>query len=113
MSNQFYEYSKGRFFEQFFYNGDKLVNQNAWCNHRSLRDIQRVFIIPGGFQITFTFIPLEVYSIEMLQPKKQDTSIIFIEVIEEKKRYMQEGLQEAYKDLKKRRTAIEDFINDE
>jgi len=70
MSNQFYEYSKARFFEQFFYNGEKLLNQSidssVSCNHRSLRDIQRIFIMPGGFQITFTFNPLGVYTIEML-----------------------------------------------
>ena len=57
MSNQFYEYSKARFFEQFFYNGENLMNDHQYCNHRCLRDIQRVFVIPGGFQITFTFIP--------------------------------------------------------
>ena len=49
MTNQFYEYSKARFLEQFFYNGDNLLNHNFACSHRSLKDIQRVFIIPGGF----------------------------------------------------------------
>lgn len=70
MSSAFFEYSKARFLEQFFYNGDKLLNNGPKCVHRSLKDINRIFLMPGGFQITFIFIPHEVYSIEMIQPKK-------------------------------------------
>jgi hypothetical protein len=33
--------------------------------------------MPNGFQITFTYIPQDVYQIEMIQPKKQDSSSIF------------------------------------
>jgi hypothetical protein len=47
MSNTLYEYSKARFLEQFFYN-DKLVNTGG-CPHRSMRDIQWIFTMPGGY----------------------------------------------------------------
>jgi len=68
MTNTLFEYSKARFLEQFFYNGDKLFNNNSnySCAHRSLKDINRIFILPGGYQITFSFITLEVYQIEMI-----------------------------------------------
>lgn len=66
MSNTFFEYSKARFFEQFFYNGDRIINSGHGCSHRSLKDVHRIFLMPGGFQITFTYIPLEVYQIEMI-----------------------------------------------
>jgi len=68
MTNSLFEYSKARFLEQFFYNGDKLFNSNGnyGCTHRSLKDINRIFIMPGGYQITFSFITLEVYQIEMI-----------------------------------------------
>jgi hypothetical protein len=49
MSNTFYEYSKARFLEQFFYNGDRLYNNSDVCSHRSLKDLNRVFIMPGGY----------------------------------------------------------------
>jgi len=61
MTNTFYEYSKARFLEQFFYNGEHLENIDAYCQHKSLREINRVFQMPGNYVITFTFIPLEVY----------------------------------------------------
>ena len=49
MSNTFYEYSKARFFEQFFYN-ETLINAGTHgCNHRSMRDIQWIFTVPGGY----------------------------------------------------------------
>lgn len=49
MSNTLFEYSRARFLEQFFYNGDKLVNTWPGCSHRSLKDINRIFIMPSGF----------------------------------------------------------------
>lgn len=64
MSNTLYEYSKARFLEQFFYN-DKLLNSGG-CSHRSMRDIQWIFTMPGGYQISFTYIGLEVFTIEMI-----------------------------------------------
>jgi len=63
VSNTLYEYSKARYLEQFFYN-DKLINTS--CPHRSLKDINWIFTMPGGYQITFSYIPTEVFSIEMI-----------------------------------------------
>lgn len=66
LSSTLYEYSKARFLEQFFYNGDNLVNSNVACNHKTLKDIQWIFMMPGGNQISFTYIPQEVFSIKMI-----------------------------------------------
>lgn len=113
MSNTFFEYSRARFLEQFFYNGDRLMNQWTGCNHRSLKDINRIFIMPSGFQITFTYIPLEVYQIEMIQPKKQDTSFLFKAEIEARKVKMIEFSKQAYSDLKTRMQKLMDFMKTE
>lgn len=100
MTNTFYEYSKARFLEQFFYNGDNLHNMDDICNHKSLKDINRVFVMPGNYVITFSFIPLEVYQIEMIQPKKQDTTAIFKQAIEQRKVKMLEFINVAFPELK-------------
>lgn len=100
MSNTFYEYSKARFLEQFFYNGDRLLNNNDVCCHRSLKDLNRVFIMPGGYQITFSFKALEVYQIEMIQPKKQDTRALYKHEIEIRKARMIDFCNHAYLELK-------------
>lgn len=113
MSNTFFEYSKARFLEQFFYNGDKLLNAGKQCRHKSLKDMHRIFIMPGGFQITFTFIPLEVYQIEMIQPKKQDTSALFKSEIEKRKFKMLEFVNQAYPELKGKMQVLIDFIRNE
>jgi hypothetical protein len=33
--------------------------------------------MPGGYQITFTYINLEVFTIEMIQPKNHNTTELF------------------------------------
>ncbi len=113
MTNSFYEYSKARFFEQFFYNGDRLLNLGDKCNHKSLKDISRIFIMPGNYQIKFTFIPLEVYQIEMIQPKKQDTAAVYKQAIEAKQVKMVELNNQAYEDLLMKMDVLVNFIKSE
>lgn len=42
------------------------MNSSSNCGHRSLKDIHRIFLMPAGYQITFAYIPQEVYQIEMI-----------------------------------------------
>lgn len=51
MTSLLYEYSTGRIFEQYFYNGNKLLN--FACNHRALRDTTRRFIIHNAIVVSF------------------------------------------------------------
>jgi hypothetical protein len=66
--------------------------------------------MPGGFQITFSFIPLEVYQIEMIQPKKQDTTALFKAEIEIRKDKMNDFLLSAYPELKSKMLALLEFM---
>lgn len=58
--------------------------------------------MPGNYQITFTYIPVEVYQIEMVRPKKEDTVELFNKEIEIRKMRMIEFVECAYCDLKNR-----------
>ena len=116
LRDSFYEYSTARFLEQFFYNGDNLLNlprNNVTCNHKSLREISRVFQYSKGVQITFRFIPLDVYTIEMIQPKTQDTKETLNLEIDRRKRNIELGIHCGNEQLKNRISTILDFIKQE
>lgn len=89
------------------------MNTGQMCGHRSLKDIHRIFLMPGGYQITFSFIPHEVYSIEMIQPKKQDTSELYRVEIELRKIKMIDFCNQAYPELKGKMQSLMDFMETE
>jgi len=83
--NTLFEYSFARLLEQYFYNGelrniDHLDHSRTTCTHRVHREISRIFIYKG-IRITFTFFELDVYNVEVLHLKRQDTSATFQRVI--------------------------------
>ena len=110
MSPTLHEYSKDRVIELFFYNGDNLINSNDKCNHKTLKDIQWNFILFGSTQLSLTFIPLEVYSIKMIQPKKEDTKEVYAAEIAKKQEAMRYYSENAYFDIKKKMKNLLDFI---
>ena len=111
MSNTFYEYSRARFLEQFFYNGENLHNAHSTCGHRSLREINRVFIMPGNYQISFTYIPVVVYQIEMVRPKREDTAELFNREVEMRKIKMADFIESAYYKIKDRLRLLVEFMS--
>jgi len=69
--------------------------------------------MPGGNQITFSYINLEVYSIEMIQPKKKDTKETYAIEIAKKVENMTNLSQAVYFDIKKRMNKLIEFIDHE
>ncbi len=69
--------------------------------------------MPGGYQITFSFITLEVYQIEMIQPKKQNTRELFKIEIDNRKEKMFEFYKNAYAELKTKMQILLEFMNSE
>ena len=72
-----HEYSFAKFLEQYFYNG--AIKNRGWeeesfqCSHRIHREITRYFNL-NGVKISFTFHPVEPYTIEIVNIKEMDTS---------------------------------------
>ena len=72
VSSQLYEYSKARFFEQFFYNDKLKVKQGIFgCDHGShpLRDYIIEFAV-DQCKIQFRYTQVDTYSIQIVNPKK-------------------------------------------
>jgi hypothetical protein len=61
-------------------------------------------------QISLTFIPLEVYSIKMIQPKKEDTKELYAAEIAKKQEAMRYYCENAYFDIKKKMRNLLEFI---
>lgn len=67
----------------------------------------------AGFQISFTYFDQEIYDIEMIEPKQQDTALMYKEEIERKRKELDQSINLAYEDLKKRIQIILDFLHKE
>ena len=113
VSNTLYEYSKARILEQFFYN-EKLENAGTFgCAHRSMRDIQWIFTMPGGYQITFTYIGLEVFTIEMIQPKSHNTGELFKNEVQKKMLNLQVFMNQLTQEIKTQMVKLSQYISDQ
>ena len=71
VSSQLYEYSKARFFEQFFYNDKLRVKDGVFpCEHGShpLRDYFIEFAV-DQCKIRFCYTHIDTYQIQIVSPK--------------------------------------------
>jgi|LauGreDrversion4_2_1035121.scaffolds.fasta_scaffold30077_6 hypothetical protein len=69
--------------------------------------------MPGGNQISFNYIPQEVFSIKMIQPKREDTRELYALEISKKQENMRLFTETAYFDIKKRLNILIEFIQSE
>ena len=74
LSDTLFEYSISRFIEQYFYN-NKLRYAEVSCDHCPLRDHTRFFHMADGSTITFKFTKQDIYSIDILNLKKQNNNL--------------------------------------
>ena len=102
ISSQLFEYSKARFFEQFFYN-DRLVLKDGifGCGHGThpLRHYALVFET-GTCKILFRYSPIDVYQIQYIGPKSFSSKHSLRALVEKKKNKLQDILELALHDFK-------------
>lgn len=97
MSPMHYEYSFGRFLEQYFYNENKLFM--AECGHRALRDVTRKYAVNNSIIVTVQYFAVDVFSIEMIRPKNSDTSELVQNFVEQKRKKIKKDLMDAREDF--------------
>ena len=87
MSSQLYEYSKARFFEQFFYNDKLRVKPGVFgCDHGThpLRDYIIEFAVESC-KIQFRYTHIDTFSIQIVNPKMYSSKDSLRRLVSERK----------------------------
>lgn len=102
VSSQLYEYSKARFFEQFFYNDKLEVKPFVFkCKHGKypLRDYIIMFDV-DHCKIRFTYTKMDMYSIQTVNPKNYKSRESLNILVQERKDRLQDVLEKALENFK-------------
>ena len=102
VSSQLYEYSKARFFEQFFYNDKLKVKPGIFgCDHgkHPLRDYIIEFAV-DQCKIQFRYTKMDTYSIQIVDPKSFKSRESLRQLVQERKDRLQDVLEKALENFK-------------
>ena len=102
VSSNLYEYSRARFFEQFFYNNKLRVKSGLFtCEHgeHPLRNFAIIFEV-SQCKIIFRYSQVDIYSIQIVNPKKCSSDDSLIRLVVEKKNKLQDTLEMALENFK-------------
>jgi len=102
VSPQLYEYSKARFFEQFFYNDKLKVKEGVFgCDHGShpLRDYIIEFAV-DQCKIRFRYTHMDTYRIQIVSPTTYSTKDCLRLLVQERKDKLQDVLEQALENFK-------------
>ena len=97
VSSQLYEYSKARFFEQFFYNDKLQIKDGIFsCDHgrHPLRDYIIEFAV-DQCKIQFNYTHVDTYRIQIVNPKKYTSRESLRLLVQERKNRLQDILEKA------------------
>ena len=102
VSSNLYEYSRARFFEQFFYNNKLRIKSGLFtCEHgeHPLRNFAIIFEV-SQCKIIFRYSQVDIYSIQIVNPKKFTSDDSLIRLVVEKKNKLQDTLEMALENFK-------------
>ena len=69
--------------------------------------------MPGGYTITFAFHSMDVYNIEIIQPKTNDTSEVIRQGIEERSLNTDIAMMKGFEEIQKKSQRLNEFIKTE